>query len=66
MSNPFRIGDSVMHDVEAWQQPTSTLIVTHVKNLVVAAIDDSGQKFVGNYGCFTLIKRGTSVQHLHR
>lgn len=57
MNNPFRIGDSVMHDVEAWKQPTSTLTVTHIKNLVVVATDNSGQKFIGNFGCFTLIKR---------
>ena len=57
MNNPFRIGDSVMHDVEAWQQPASTLTVTYIKNLVVVAMDNSGQKFIGNFGCFTLIKR---------
>lgn len=57
MSNQFSVGDKVMHDVECWKQPTSTLTVTHVKGLVVAAIDDNGQKFVGHYGCFTLIKR---------
>lgn len=61
MSNPFRVGDSVMHDVEEWKQPTSNLTVTHIKNLVVATIDDSGQKFVGNFGCFTLIKRGDNA-----
>ena len=66
MSNPFHIGDKVMHDVEAWKQPTSTLTVTHIKNFVVAAIDDSGQKFVGNYGCFNLIKRNANDQHLTR
>ncbi|MCU4483542.1 hypothetical protein [Acinetobacter ursingii] len=60
MSNPYLVGDKVQHDVEYWKQPTSTLTVTHIKNLVVAAVDDSGQKFVGNYGCFTLIKRGES------
>lgn len=63
MNNPFHVGDSVQHDVEAWKQPTSTLRVTHIKNLVVAAVDESGQKFVGNFGCFTLIKRGDSDQH---
>ncbi|MFC2997609.1 hypothetical protein ACFODO_20655 [Acinetobacter sichuanensis] len=41
MNNPFRIGDSVMHDVEAWQQPASTLTVTYIKNLVVVAVDKS-------------------------
>lgn len=66
MSNPFHVGDSVQHDVEAWKLPTSTLRVTHIKNLVVAAVDDSGQKFVGNYGCFTLIKRGDSDINLNR
>jgi len=58
MSNPFSVGDSVMHDVEHWKKPTSVLTVTHIKNLVVVAVDNSGQKFVGNYGCFNLIKRG--------
>lgn len=56
----------VEDQAEAWKQPTSTLTVTHIKNFAVAAIDDSGQKFVGNYGCFTLIKRGASDQHLPR
>ncbi|MBK0062170.1 MULTISPECIES: hypothetical protein [unclassified Acinetobacter] len=60
MKNLFLVGDKVQHDVEHWKQATSTLTVTHIKNLVVAAVDDSGQKFVGNYGCFTLIKRGES------
>ncbi|MBJ9984456.1 hypothetical protein IAE19_03250 [Acinetobacter sp. S40] len=60
MKNLFSVGDKVQHDVKHWKQPTSTLTVTHIKNLVVAAVDDSGQKFVGNYGCFTLIKRGES------
>lgn len=66
MSNPFCVGDSVMHDVDGWSQPTSVLTVTHIKNLVVAAIDNSGQKFVGNYGCFNLIKRSANDQHLNR
>jgi hypothetical protein len=57
MSNPFRVGDNVMHDVDVWKKPTSTLTVTHIKNLVVVATDDSGQKFIGNYGCFNLIGR---------
>lgn len=57
MSNPFCVGDIVMHDIEVWEQPTSDLTVMHIKNLVVVAVDDSGRKFVGNFGCFTLIKR---------
>jgi len=50
-----------MHNVEIWKQPTSMLTVTHVKKFAVAAIDDSGNKFVGNFGCFDLIKRGANA-----
>lgn len=55
MPNPFQVGDKVQHDVEHWKQPTSVLTVTHIKNLVVVAVDDSGEKFIGNYGAFNLV-----------
>jgi len=61
INNPFNVGDHVMHNVEIWKQPTSMLTVTHVKKFAVAAIDDSGNKFVGNFGCFDLIKRGANA-----
>lgn len=66
MSNPFHVGDSVMHNVASWSQPSSTLTVTHIKNLAVVASDSKGKKFIGNYGCFKLIVRGNSDQHLTR
>ena len=60
MYNPFQVGQVVMHNVESWVQPTSNLTVTHIKNLVVVAVDDSGKKFIGNHGCFDLVKRGAN------
>lgn len=66
MSNPFQVGHTVMHNVELWEQPTSNLTITHIRNLVVVAVDDSGKKFIGNYGCFDLVKRGINDINLTR
>lgn len=55
--NDFVVGDKVNHNVDQWPKSSSVLTVTVIKRLVVVAIDSAGRKFIGNFGCFDLVKK---------
>lgn len=57
MSDYFSVGDEVRHTVEEWGNPVGALKVCLVKNLVVIAIDENGNKYTGTFNCFELVKR---------